>query len=279
MNGGSRIALVALAMAVAGTWVSVAGQGPHRKPWREYAEAPIGRGGNYGWTTEAWTGDNDPWLGARAELDKVMATSKDKSRLVTEALQAFDRNGRDPMLLYRWAYLAYKVGLPTDHGLQEQRYMEVRTGFCAVPSPRVSEFARLRFMIEAWQTPGMYYHPKHLMHVADRLLRFNPNDYVIKYYYASLATGNSDLDIVDKGMRYIDGLLEHFKGKPLKYRADLYFHRAMGYKSYWFQRRDKSDARGAVEAYRMYAKEGHVQGEELRSINWRIDKLKKEAGL
>lgn len=248
------------------------------KTWRDFREDPNGKG-DYSWTNERWTGDNAPWLAAHAELEKAIAGSSDPNALVAAAARAFDRNGRDPMLLYRWAYLAHRVGLSDTNGLRMQRYMLVHTGFCAVKSPKTAEFARLRFILEAWHLAGVYYSSDRLLHVGERLLQRNPEDYVVRYYCASLLVGSNDLNRVSIGLAYIDQILEHYRGKPLAYRAYLYFYRAIGYKVLYYHSKRKGQAQEAIDGYRAYLKLGHVNGEELLSVQYRIDKLKKEAGL
>jgi hypothetical protein len=232
------------------------------------------------WTKEKWTGNNQPWRAMRTELDNVVKTQvARKAELIAAAEAAFTKHPNDAKLLYRWAYLAYRFGIPNGKVSADTEYRLIRSKFLKVKSPQVPEYTRARFLIEAWHLAGSYYSAEHLTEAADRLIACDPNDRTVKFLYAWLQVASRDLSRIDKALGYLDAVQRHNQAQGSPYPEALEYYRALLYWSRHSAAKRKADAESAIAAFERYKETVKINKMERERVDRGIAAIKKQAGL
>lgn len=148
---------------------------------------------HYGWVNQTWTGDSAPYQKVLAEIDKAIFTNQ-KPAQISAAYEQYKAQAKakpkDALAQFAWAQAAYKTARinPTlaDAKLkgksqelaQRKLILPVLEALRGVEFPRIYEFARLRFLLESFDSPSSELNP-----VAKRLLAQNSKDYRVMFYY------------------------------------------------------------------------------------------------
>jgi hypothetical protein len=133
------------------------------------------------WATDQWTGNDKPFLDAKAAID-VIAENGTLNRSTVDVYQEQARkNPKEPVAQYRWGYAfesALNNGVPLGTIVQKlDTSLDIEWGMQQAPAPHSYGYTRLLFLIAARQS--MY----KLIPLARRLLKHTPNDYDVEFYF------------------------------------------------------------------------------------------------
>lgn len=161
-------------LVLALTLVQVAsGQNHERSPSRVLG---------WSWMKEAWTGDDGPYRKTRQTILQRMSKEAKPEQLVAEYKAIALRSPSNPQAQFAWAFAAYEASARLkDPNTIWSMTNEVLFPLAKAPSPKAYEYARLRFMLEAYKAPLL-----ELIPVGRRLLKRRPNDLTVKYFLAKL---------------------------------------------------------------------------------------------
>jgi len=140
---------------------------------------------SWGWTNEAWSGDDRPFVDARNKIDTLFSSGRDVQPYIDVHRKKAIANPQSAICQFEWAYASYiqyiKVG--SLHGV-------FSNSGCLLYSletaqlPHTYNYDRLMFLIRPDETQEV--------RLARRLLKREPDDPNVKFAYADtmLITGN-----------------------------------------------------------------------------------------
>lgn len=143
----------------------------------------------YDWVEEAWTETSTPYRDLRRDIE-AMALAKVRQEIPGAEREA-KRHPQDPMKQFRWALVLWRA----QDGVADRSKIigslsPARLAMAAAASPRCSEYARVRFLYEAWLWNQ---EPSSLARVAERLFEKGYRDFPFQYWRI-LALGNVEKD-------------------------------------------------------------------------------------
>jgi len=196
------------------------------------------------WTTKAWTGDDRPFQVARQDIDKAVASGRQADDLMKNYEKAVMQKPNDALAVFKWSYAAWLArNRFSNEDEQFKRIGKPREALRNIAFPRPYQFARLRFLVEAWSPET----PQFLIPVGDKLLQRNPQDYDVKYYLARLLLTSPNSKQRQRALTYIR---EFIAQKPQK----ASYHSLLGgfYFRQWEKSKSRADAANAIKAYKKY---------------------------
>jgi tetratricopeptide (TPR) repeat protein len=198
----------------------------------------------WAWTREPWTGDEKPYRRLRAVINTAIA----KKQLTAKDLQQYKAQAAkkpvDPQAQFRWGYAAYELMLRTANPQAKAQYMKGVVDALSFPaSPRTYEYARLRFLLEARNSPD-----PNLIGLSKRLLQRNPRDSYVKYYSTTLLRPSIPAER-KQAIAHARQMIQRDpkKAKPHSVLGGIYFRS-------WMTSMSQADANQAIAAYRQYLK-------------------------
>lgn len=197
----------------------------------------------WAWTAESWTRDDKPYLKIRQNIDKAVAGGQKPDALLTKYQALAQKKPYDPQAQFRWAYAAWQARKAVDsYDQQYRRLWRTQRAFARVPSPHVYEYARLRFLVEAW-----FRRVPQFKGVGERLAHRNSNDYEVKYYLASILDTSPLAEERERALGYAKDVIRLQPKRPSSYSllGGVYF-------SSWLKTKNRSDAEKAIAAYQQY---------------------------
>ena len=228
---GRLLCLVAVLLALTGAVAQV----------RLSSVSSAGLSNTSQWMTESWTGNTRPYKRAMSEVRGAIGAARDPAAVVASYKAAAQRNPQDALAQFRWAYSAYRIN-HTDPAIRASGELsQAAQALASVASPKMYEFARLRFVLEAM--PGGYIYP--LKTVGMRLLKRDPMDKEVKYWLTQvLDDGPSDQDH-QQALSYSQELT-HSKG------YEVYGYQALGWTYFVIlgESHRQQDGDAAIAAYR-----------------------------
>jgi hypothetical protein len=207
-------------------------------------QLPEWRRKSLSWTTQSWSGDDHSYVTIRRDIDKAVAQGRTADELLKEYEKAVSLGSSEPKAIFRWAYAAWLArNRFTGYREQLQRIDKPRAALLRVTFPRSYEFARLLFLMQAWESDL----PQFLIEPGYKLLRKNPQDYDVKYYLTRLLATSSR---PEHRQQALTNIREFVKSKPRKpsYQAllgGIYYRQ-------WRKNQSPSDATKAIDAYKKY---------------------------
>ena len=128
------------------------------------------------WEKEKWTGDDRPYLAARTQIDREIASSIfPKSLVVDKYGKIAVANPTNALDQFRWAYAVFDwLAIPHADENEHSIDVPVLIAMANANQPHCYQFARLRFLLEA---------PSESLDFARRLLDRNPDDVKVEAVY------------------------------------------------------------------------------------------------
>ena len=192
------------------------------------------------WMKEKWTQDGTPYKRIRLYVDKFLVTAG-PALLLNNYEQQAKRTPRNPQAQFRWAYATYRAASTGFSGAEGQ-LLKANSALLSVASPQVAEWTRLRFLIAARNFPDPA-----LQNVGRRLAQHDPKDYEVRYRL--IATLNPGESVPDKkeALLIANQLIALSPKKASAYSAlgGIYYRS-------WLLRKNRSDAKNAIAAYKQY---------------------------
>lgn len=197
---------------------------------------------SWSWVSEPWTGNDQPFLKLKRQIDLASKTQKPANLLPRyKAVARLKPN--DVQAQYAWAYCALKATWAKPDN-EANLLGGVRLALSQAKSPHSYEFDRVRFM-EAAPYPS----DKRLRIMGDRLIKHNPKDWFLKQLQARVLLYVTGLEGAD-GPRAIQLMQDVVKAQPRK--ANVYATLGGVYSQHSYVTRDPKEMQKAIDAYRKY---------------------------
>jgi tetratricopeptide (TPR) repeat protein len=192
------------------------------------------------WTRQTWTGDEEPFLRLRKEIETARDSGDTElQRLYRRYESLAQKNPKDPISQYAWAYSLYsfKEKLPN-------RYAASAAAALEATNSQTFEFTRARFLLEA-----RYFAPlkfaEELGELGERLLTREPDSRILMIwtnYYLRYSTSEKKRDHALKIARELVS----------RYPKDWDMHARLAdtYDSEWIRTHNPEDARNAIKEYK-----------------------------
>ena len=200
---------------------------------------------DFSWTREAWTGDDKPYQQARTEIEGQFIDAKNPELLLQNYKTDALKSPHDTLAQFRWACAAYtyasKKTVKDEVGFRI--LPSVILALASVPSPHTYDYDRLRFLIQSFAIVVPY----QLKSIAERLLKKNPEDALVKYALAALLNNSNNSRDRVMAMVYAQQLVN-------KYPKDAKYYSLLAGFAYttWFRSKTQTDANKAIAAYQRY---------------------------
>ncbi len=177
------------------------------------------------WTTEAWTSNDKPYQIIRSQIDNALAKSPQMDRVLL-AKYAADHKAHpaSPTALFRWAFTSLKLA-PQSLVLGDDGLDGVRDAFAKTPFPRTYNYARLGYLLyqHAFALPNF-------TKIGERLLKQQPVDFPVQYYYINSLTASSNLSDIQAALAETQKLIRQQPNKISLYALEgSVYHRLWGY--------------------------------------------------
>ena len=231
-------------------------------------KAPIRELPSYAWTKEAWTGSDAPFLQLRESIDKkIGAASKAQlPALVARYRKQAEAQPNDAEAQFAWGYAAYQAyGAGYEIPETYRGMRPISLALYRAPSPHSYQYARLLFLTTMlWKVEDYK-----LRELAGRLLKRNPNDYVVKY--AADGTLKTRLSAADRqvALSYAKDLVQ-LKPQYAKSYAAL----GSAYMSVCLYDDDRSACDQSLEAYDKFYRMAPPTGDLKIGIDHWIKRVK-----
>lgn len=202
---------------------------------------------NRSWVHESWTGSNAPYRSI-AKQAKETITAANALAKVREAEKIARSRPKDAVAQFAWGYAAYTSASLGQNGGDSYRWknyiMGVAKALAQCPSPNASEYARLRFLIEA-----NYVHMIEIIPAGRRLMKLAPNDRAVRILLMGLLANSTSAADRDEALKYARQYMQeapHLAGRHARL-ADVYFAR-------WFKTDNVEDGYAAIREYEEFIK-------------------------
>lgn len=194
----------------------------------------------YGWASEAWTGDDRPYQAERADIDRQISAGKDREKLFRQCRVDVEKRPGDAVAVYRWGYSGYR----SCKNLREQfqrsnRCRDIEREMDRVRSPRTYEYVRLRFLVQV--TQGYY---SDLAPVAERLFKRNPKDEEVVFRLRGLLCQSRQVADLRRAVQLGEGQVQRNPAMP-GYLNGL----GVAYHQLWHATGDVGNADKAVKIF------------------------------
>jgi hypothetical protein len=159
----------------------------------------------------------------------------------------------------------------TDYDPQYRRISLPRQALGFVASPHAYEFARLRFLMEAWGAPF-----PQLEKLGQRLVHRNPQDYDVKYYLVQVLCTVPTPEAKQQALGYVR---EFMRANPKK--ISYWLNLGAVYNFSWYQSRGKNraDGKNAIAAYRKYLQLAPADDKKRKGVNEEIAYIQKRQAM
>lgn len=208
------------------------------------AEADVQLRIAFAWTSQAWTGDDQPYQRIRSEIDQAIAQKKNPDRLMQQYGLLAQKNPADPQAQFRWGCAAFAAAMqPSVSDIEGTgKLIGPRSALDHAPSPKTYEYNRLRYLMAAYSSPV-----PHLKALGDRLLRRDPTDDVVLFFQGGILNYSQLPADRQRARAYAENYLRRFPKKPGPYSllASIHYRDA-------FLNHSSIDADKAITAYRRY---------------------------
>lgn len=141
------------------------------------SEDPQERLARWRWTNEAWTANEAVYAQAHLEL-KNIAKQRPFTRSDLLSYEHTAKTSTSSVAMYKWALAAYAWATTQDSAVGGYYLQKVSAAFAMRPSPHSYEYARARFLVEAYQ---QWTQPE-IEGIANRLLKRKPNDLGVEFW-------------------------------------------------------------------------------------------------
>ena len=142
------------------------------------------------WGSELWTGNYKPYQVTRSQIEIALVARPEYSKiLLAKYATVAEAHPASSLAQFRWAYISLRLA-PTPRFQGEDGLDAVRDGFAHPPSPHTYDYTRLRFLLHEHALAD-----NKLIGLGARLLKHQPNDFPVQYYYLeSLRNSSSPMD-------------------------------------------------------------------------------------
>ena len=192
------------------------------------------------WNAEPWTKSDAPYLKVRDAIDTATGKGTSMEALAKKYKALTLKNPRDRTSIFGWGYAAIagrKTGVLSDP--QEAKQISLLS-LKAIP-PDSYQYARLQFIVASKWARWIQLKP-----LASRLMKRNPDDYFVKYYWITLMSFGSNQE-KQIALRNAQALV-----KKYPQRASVCGLLADVYKEMFFDNRDVAAGDKAVAEYQRY---------------------------
>lgn len=243
-----RFCFVLLLLLCLSPLVSLQAQPQKPQPPRNWATV-------WGWATAPWESGDKPYQQIRATIDGAIAAGQKPQSLAELYAGPALRQPNDAKAQFRWAYATYKEAGLMSYDDVELALGKPREQLILAPFPNSYEYARLIFLTEDYI--GM---PNaRLWQVGKRLVRYKPDDRVVKYAAANNLIFSKQLADRNLADQYVHELLMSYPdwSKP---------HGLVGFIAYrkWQKTKSKQDAGEAIAEYQAYLRLDNSKDADLR---------------
>ncbi len=221
------------------------------------------------WTNEVWTGNDKPYQIIRNQINAVFARSPQSGQALL-AKYAADHKAHpaSPTILFRWAFTSLKLAPPYS-ALGNDGLDAVRDAFAKPPSPHAYNYTRLRYLLYQYARPD-----PNFLKIGARLLKYQPVDFPVQFYYAATLIYSSNLTGVQEGITEVQKLIQQ---QPK--RISLYALEGTGYHRVWWYNKNKNlpvKAAGdsCIAAYQEYLSRAPANDPFRKSAEDMIDLIK-----
>ncbi len=194
----------------------------------------------WAWTTELWTGDDQPYEQIRVDIDKAFAEERLTPASIEEYWTQREKQPNNPQMLFQWVYACNQA--QQAHPPIHLKQFPGPGAFAYVPSPHAYQYTRLRFLVNA-----QYGSHNQLLNVGKRLLAHHPNDYDVEYELVDCFNPSQSVAGKQQATLYAKDLIRRHPEKPSVYAAlgGVYF-------ASWLAKRNREDGKKAITAYEEY---------------------------
>lgn len=218
------------------------------------------------WRDLPWTTEDKAVTEARKKLDTLMdggvASLPQIEKIALDARQRFESGAKpDPRPLTIWTYAAFRAQVIDPSSQDRTSYVKAINYLEKVAPIPSYEYARTRFLV-LWDIS-----PKETQPVAKRLIRKEPNDYIVSYYNVIL------LDSLDpkEARRACAELIRKWPNKPSGYALMGTFYYYAGLDS-----SNKDDFRTAKKYFEIYLQKNPPAGSSLDVVKRRLKTIEKK---
>ena len=199
------------------------------------------------WINEAWTGDDKPYQAMRNQIDAVLAKSPHLGpALLAKYFADHKAHPASPTALFRWAFTSLKLA-PESVVLGDDGLDSVRDAYSKLPSPRTYNYVRLGYLLYQHAFPISGF-----IKIGERLLKQQPNDFPVQYYYIISLMGSSYLSDINKALLKTQQLIRQQPDKASLYALEgAVYHRLWGC-DVILDRPKKTNADLCIAAYQKY---------------------------
>ena len=195
----------------------------------------------WAWTSEKWTGDGQPYLRMRQEIDQLITNGQNPDTLALQYKALASKDSSNSQSQFRWGYAAYKTAAKPG-ALPSLKLDGVEFALRRAKEPRNYEYTRLHFLVVARLTP---YHQ--LKELGTRLLRHNPKDDEVKFYLVSIL----DPGLYNTEKQQALKLAQELARSQPK-RASTYSLIGETYLKVWIKSKSQGDADKSIAAYQQF---------------------------
>lgn len=195
---------------------------------------------SWGWMQEKWSGNNQPYQKARQELDPILNANKSRPTLIVKVRNQYNRNPKDALALFRWAYVAFW----SPSTVNRPELYDILWAFDRTPSPHVYDYTRIHFLVASRAKPD-----SKLKSAGARLTEHDPIDRVNFLYQATTLSDSSSIDDRKLATRYMDGLCAEAPENPMLISAA-----GSSYLYLWDKTKKSADAVKAIMYYQKFLK-------------------------
>ena len=173
---------------------------------------------NETWAFENWTGDDTPYAAARAEIEQAMAAGKSPLTLGLQYGPQAKKEPNNPLAQFRWAYAVWTAGRSqsTVRPAPSLRFA-AELALAEAPQPHTYNYDRLHYMI--WIQGGGGGPSYYLRDLSVRLLKKDPNDFLVYLGQALIYTQHHYKEPNPQGYVLIQALLKKYPNRPEAYDA------------------------------------------------------------
>ena len=199
---------------------------------------------SYAWAKQPWNTDEKPYIQARAEVENKARQTKNWAQLSRQLQNDFKQNSQNRVALYRWAYANNEAQKQIAGNVERRNFARPllqqlrKSGL-----PSNYQTARLHFFLEA---RGHY--PLALKSLGERLLKRNPTDDLVQFYYARILT--HDYLTRSGRKRALDYATQFASAHPNDFKS--YIVLAQAYSWQWLSGDDLSAVKKEIAAQRKY---------------------------